>query len=91
MPANLRKYMLSINRNQESIFKKIQRIEHKSIQLYHYINGRDKAVLEVLSRIVPGDMPTFPLFPKNLFVGDCSPPRTPISSDASKPFTLVVE
>ncbi|KAK8572967.1 hypothetical protein V6N12_029007 [Hibiscus sabdariffa] len=91
MPTNLRKYLLSINRNHEAVFKKIQRMEHKSIKLYHYINGRDNAIREVLSRIVPYDMPTFPLFPNSLFAGDCSLPPTPTSSDATKSFTLVVE
>ncbi|KAK8593278.1 hypothetical protein V6N12_045361 [Hibiscus sabdariffa] len=42
MPVNLLKYLSSINQNQGAIFKKIQRMEHKSIQLWHYINGQDK-------------------------------------------------
>ncbi|KAK8593351.1 hypothetical protein V6N12_045433 [Hibiscus sabdariffa] len=91
MPTNLRKFFLSINRNQEVIFRKIERMKHKSIQLYLYINGRDKAIREVISRIVPGDMPTFPLFPNSLLIGGCSLPPTPMSSDATEPFAPIVE
>ncbi|KAK8597253.1 hypothetical protein V6N12_065726 [Hibiscus sabdariffa] len=36
--ATIGKY--SKAQNQEAMFKKIPRMEHKSIQLYHYINGR---------------------------------------------------
>ncbi|KAK8999910.1 hypothetical protein V6N11_082048 [Hibiscus sabdariffa] len=78
-------------RYHEAIFKKIQRMEHKSIHLYYYNNGRDKANREALSRIVPNDFPAFPLFPNDLFAGDCSLPPTPLSSDTNEPFTPVLE
>ncbi|KAK8562186.1 hypothetical protein V6N12_049233 [Hibiscus sabdariffa] len=77
-------------RNQEAILNKIQRMKHKSIQLYHYINGRDKAIREALSKIIPGDLPTFPLYPSDLFAGDCSLSPTPLSSDANEPFSSVL-
>ncbi|KAK8589793.1 hypothetical protein V6N12_024184 [Hibiscus sabdariffa] len=83
--------MASMARNQEAIFKKIQRMENKSIQLYHYINGRDKAIREALPRIIPSDMPTFLLFPNSMFAEDCSLPPTPFSSNANEPFTPVLE
>ncbi|KAK8584217.1 hypothetical protein V6N12_068463 [Hibiscus sabdariffa] len=54
--ATIGKYMISMARNQEVIFKKIQRMEHKSIRLYHYTNGWDKAIREAISRIIPGDL-----------------------------------
>ncbi|KAK9044695.1 hypothetical protein V6N11_058589 [Hibiscus sabdariffa] len=87
----IRKYMVSMARNQKANFKKNQRMEHKSIQLYHYINGRDKAIWEAFSRIIPGDMPTLPLFPNSMFARDCSLPPTPLSSNANEPFTPVLK
>ncbi|KAK9036852.1 hypothetical protein V6N11_021777 [Hibiscus sabdariffa] len=37
--ASIRKYMICMAWNQRAIFKKIQRMECKSIHLYHHING----------------------------------------------------
>ncbi|KAK8496010.1 hypothetical protein V6N11_037754 [Hibiscus sabdariffa] len=96
MPTNLMMLLPSIARNQEAIFKKVQRMEHKCIQVWHYMNSRDATIREALASITSDAMPTFPTFPASLFAGDCpqlASPKTNSStpSNATEPFTPAVE
>ncbi|KAK8555221.1 hypothetical protein V6N12_009370 [Hibiscus sabdariffa] len=96
IPANLLMLLPSIAGNQEAIFKKVQRMEHKCIQLWHYMSSRDVAIQTGLTNIALGPMPTFRTFPSSLFAGDCSrhaSPKTNSStpSNAIEPFTPIVD